>query len=58
MDTTIKIRVYGGVVQGVEFWGKAGVQVLVYDYDVEGTDLTPDDIDEDGDLCTVAVYQP
>ena len=56
MQTTVKVRVYGGVVQNVEFWGDADVQVLVYDYDVEAVELTENDVDEEGEICTLVVY--
>lgn len=46
---TVLVRVQGGVVYHVEV--PDGVQVLVRDYDAEGTDADMQSKDENGDLC-------
>jgi len=50
----VKVRVSGGVVQNVET--PEGVTVRVFDYDVDGADVTTLDEDEQGDDCTIATY--
>jgi hypothetical protein len=50
----VKVRVSGGVVQNVET--PAGVTAQVFDYDVDGADVTTLDEDEQGDDCTIATY--
>ena len=51
---TVHVFMEGGVIQDIQM--PEGVQVKVYDYDIE--DVDPDQIKKDGngDECTIAVW--
>ena len=55
MNKVVKIIVRGGVIQDVQV--PEGVQVVVHDYDTDGTEPERLSRDENGDACVVNIWE-
>ena len=55
MSKVVKITVQGGVIQDVDV--PEGVQVVVHDYDTDGTEPERLSRDESGDECVVNIWE-
>ncbi len=55
MSKVVKITVRGGVIQDVDV--PEGVQVVVHDFDTDGTEPDRLSRDENGDECVVNIWE-
>jgi hypothetical protein len=54
MDNKVIIQVRGGIADVVHL--PPDVELLIRDYDIDGTDPDRLDLDDDGNLCVVSEY--